>query len=274
MDLDGTLLRPDGTVSARTMRALRAIQAAGCTLVLVTGRPLRSLLPVADELGCGGLAICYNGALVYDLGRRAIVKHTPCAPDIMHRLVVALRRAAPGVCFAFEIEQRFGCEPGYLALNPRLTTDEILQDDALALCRTPVTKLIARHPTMPRETLLEIARSVGGEAIIATHSGAPFVEVSAAGVDKACALREICAELGVDRRQVVAFGDMPNDVPMLRWVGYGVAVANAHPEALHAADAVAPSNAEDGVATVLKGLLATAAVRRQPGGCNPSTRTR
>jgi len=96
--------------------------------------------------------------------------------------------------------------------------------------------------------------------VVATHSGAPFVELSAAGVDKAFALAELCRALGIGPGEVVAFGDMPNDLPMLAWAGRGVAVADAHPRVLAAADEVAGPSAEDGVAAALERLVL--AVRR------------
>jgi hydroxymethylpyrimidine pyrophosphatase-like HAD family hydrolase len=89
-----------------------------------------------------------------------------------------------------------------------------------------------------------------------THSGSEFVEVSAAGVTKAAALAEYCAERGIDAREVVAVGDMPNDLPMLQWAGWSVAVANAHPDVLQACDAHTTSNNEDGVAELLGQLAA------------------
>jgi hydroxymethylpyrimidine pyrophosphatase-like HAD family hydrolase len=83
-----------------------------------------------------------------------------------------------------------------------------------------------------------------------TYSGERLVEISAAGVTKAFAV----ASLGVPAGAAVAFGDMPNDVPMLEWAGLGVAVENAHPDAIAAADEVTASNDEDGVALVLERL--------------------
>lgn len=101
----------------------------------------------------------------------------------------------------------------------------------------------------PRELLAELrALNLGGFAM--THSGAPFLEVLAEGVSKAWGLEQLCARLGVRREEVLAFGDAPNDAEMLAWAGHGVAVANAEPEALEAADEVTLSNAEDGVAVV------------------------
>jgi hydroxymethylpyrimidine pyrophosphatase-like HAD family hydrolase len=118
-----------------------------------------------------------------------------------------------------------------------------------------VTKLIVRHPTLDPEALLPLVRAVAGSTADATHSGAPFVELAATGVQKAAGLEAICTALGVRPVEVLAFGDMPNDVPLLRWAGRGVAVANAHPEVLRSADEITLSNAEDGVAVVLERLL-------------------
>jgi Cof subfamily protein (haloacid dehalogenase superfamily) len=268
-DLDGTLLRSDGTVSERTRRALERAQAAGAVLVLVTARPPRTLRAMAREIGVGGLAICCNGALVYDLDENRIVQHSPLRSEVARGLVVALREEAPGVAFACELGTRYGWEPGYLALKPSVRRQEGIEADALLLCAEPVTKLIVRHPQLPIESLLAIACRLIGDAAHATHSSSSFVEVSAAGVQKGWALARLCSRLGVAASDVVAFGDMPNDLPMLTWAGLGIAVANAHPEVLEAAGETTLSNEEDGVAVVLERFFppgcsgAPAAARRQ-----------
>ena len=254
-DLDGTLLRADGTLSGRTRGALARARAAGVVLVVVTARPPRFLRRLASEEGLTGLAVCCNGALVYDLDRQCIVRHAPLAGDVVSRLIVALRASVPGICFAFELGERYGWEPTYAALDGALVDPGGLTGDALALCASPVTKLIVRHPALTAEDLLPRVRDLVGETAYATHSGAPFVEVAAGAVQKARAVEALCAELGVRPAEVVAFGDMPNDLPLLRWAGWGVAVANAHPEVLAAADEVTVSNEADGVAVVLERLL-------------------
>lgn len=262
-DLDGTLLRTDGTVSPRTRAALAGIRRAGIVLVLVTARPPRFLRRLAEAEGLAGLAICCNGALVYDLDRGEIVRHRPLGAEAAGRLVAGLREAAPGGCFAVEAGERYGWEPAYAALAGALVEPGGVAGDALALCRESVTKLIVRHPALAAEALLPLVRRIAGDAAYATHSGAPFVEVAAAGVQKAAALAALCADLGVAAGETIAFGDMPNDLPLLRWAGYAVAVANAHPEVLRAADEVTLANGEDGVAVVLERLLAAAGTARR-----------
>jgi len=253
-DLDGTLLRSDGGVSPRTARAVQAIHAAGVEFVLVSGRPPRWLGPPFEALGVRGIGIGCNGALVHDFVGDREVAHHPLAPDLAARLVRALRERAPGAAFSAERSSwEWIREPSYVRLwdgepEPR-------QMDALEFAQEPLTKLLVQHPELSRDELLAIAHAVCGEDAVATVSGERLVEISAAGVTKAFAVANLCAELGIDADEVVAFGDMPNDVPLLEWAGRGIAVANAHPDALAAADEATASNDDDGVAQVLEELV-------------------
>ncbi len=251
-DLDGTLLRTDGTVSERTRRSIARACEAGVTVVLVTARPPRALRHLAQEAGVSGLAICGNGAIVYDLSTETIVTHTPLASSVAQRLVAALRVAVPDSCFAVECGVRAGHDPRYAALQPIADDPPSLIADALTLCAEDVTKLLVHHPAVPLLDLLRITRAIAGDAAVVTHSSTLFVEVSAVGVTKATALERLCAQLGVDAARVVACGDMPNDLPMLHWAWHSVAVANAHPDVLAAVAEVTLSNDEDGVARVLE----------------------
>ena len=254
-DLDGTLLRPDETVSERTRAALAAARDAGITVVLVSGRPPRSLGPIAERIGVGGIAICANGALVWDLDTGTMVDSSPLAAELAARLVRTLREAIPGVLFAVELEGSFGREAGWsdglVAAPPA-----VLEADALELIRGPVIKLLVRHPNLPFAEVAERARAAVGNDAVATWAGLRLVEISAAGVTKAFALERLCRRLGVAAGEVVAVGDMPNDLAMLAWAGTAVAVANAAKEVLDAADEVTAANTEDGVALLLERILA------------------
>jgi hydroxymethylpyrimidine pyrophosphatase-like HAD family hydrolase len=112
-DLDGTVVRSDGTISPRTRDALGAARAAGALIVIATGRPPRWLAGIAEATGHDGVAICANGALVYDLGRGEIVREHALQAESASRLVTALREALPGVQFAVEAGLSFGHEPAY-----------------------------------------------------------------------------------------------------------------------------------------------------------------
>lgn len=127
--------------------------------------------------------------------------------------------------------------------------------DALALSAAGVTKLIVRHPDWALDALLARVAAIGAGRASITHSGAPFVEVAAPGVTKAAALAALCARHGIAQKEVLAFGDGLNDLPLLTWAGQGIAVGNAHPAVLAAATAITATNDEDGVAVVLERVV-------------------
>ncbi|MCU1587309.1 MAG: yigL, partial [Frankiales bacterium] len=136
--------------------------------------------------------------------------------------------------------------PRWDSADPRITTtiEELFQDD--------VVKLLARHPSLGPDEFLEQATAVIGDAVTVTHSSTDgLLEISAQGISKATGLALVAERQGVSAEEVVAFGDMPNDLPMLEWAGLGIAVANAHPWVLAAADEVTASNDDDGVAEAL-----------------------
>jgi hypothetical protein len=228
----------------------------GLDYVLVSGRPPRSVRRIADLIGrASGLAICCNGALVVDLATDEVVHHQTLAAEHALDLIRMLRQHLPGVAFAVERGLEFGAEPGYLALRGGRTEEVAWQDDAIQLSLEPITKLIAFHGTIGVATLRDLAQAHLGHAVDATYSGAGFLEVAAAGVDKASALAWLCAQRSLTPHHVVAVGDMINDLAMLRWAGRSIAVANAHPEVLAVVDEVVGSNDEDGVAAIIERLL-------------------
>jgi hypothetical protein len=258
LDLDGTLLRSDGTISARTRAVLHQAQYSGLTLLSVTARPPRGVREIAESIGLCGLAICSNGSVLYDIASEQLLREHRLGRDAICELVLRLRAAAPGVAFAVEAGAHYGCELSYViqAEHPRDASDpRMLRGDVLQLARDGVTKLIVQHRDRALSDLLILTREHAGALASVTHSGSNFVEVTAAGVTKALALANYCEEVGVTAAHVIAFGDMPNDLPMLQWAGCSVAVANAHPEVLAAAQLHTASNDEDGVALILEQLV-------------------
>ena len=262
-DLDGTLLRLDGTVSDRTRRTLRRVRDAGVDVALVSARAPQWLRPVAEDLDLdSGYAVCSNGAVVYDFGRGGAVLHYTLSSDVATRIVQAIRRAAPGVAFACERESQTLREPHYVPLWPTPGMDERM--DALAFVNEPLSKLIVQHPELSQDELHALVSGICGEEATATISGEVLVEISAAGVTKAYALAALCEEIGVDPAGVVAFGDMPNDIPMLEWAGQGIAVANAHPDVIAVADEITAACDADGVAMALERLVLGEATSQTP----------
>lgn len=251
IDLDGTLLRGDGTVSERSRTAVAAAVADGTKVVLITARGPRSVGDLAAELGITGEAICSNGAIVLDLATSDVLRMRTIETEVALELVRGLRERLPGIVFAVERE-RLAHEPGFDA-DWELPPDTRVAD-AVELLDEPAAKLILRHADHEVEVIAAVAREIAGGSALVSISGAWAVEVSAAGVNKASALAELCDELGITAGDVVAFGDHLNDLPMLVWAGHAVAVANAHPDVVKIADEVTASNDEDGVALVLERL--------------------
>lgn len=261
-DLDGTLLRDDKTLSDRTIAALAAAEAAGIEVFFVTGRPARWMDVVSDHVHGHGLAICANGAAVADLhaGGELLRVH-PLERDVALDMVHTLREAAPGTSFAVELSTGIHYEPAYppFHLDPGATVavaEKLLSEDPPG-SGAPVLKVLAHHSELAPDAFLALARTVAGHrASITRSSPTALLEISGPGVSKASTLAACCAERGVSPAEVVAFGDMPNDVEMLSWAGASFAMGNAHPAALAAASGVTATNDEDGVAVVIERILA------------------
>jgi Cof subfamily protein (haloacid dehalogenase superfamily) len=252
-DLDGTLLHSDGTVTDRTREVIDALDARGVTVVFVTGRPLRWMEPLWHHVGDHGLAICSNGGIVYDVLSRSVVEARTISRDVGLTVAELVRGAFPDTTFALEKLSGFGREPAFREGAPPEdvevgSLDEIFDDS--------VVKMLALHHDEEPEHYWAQVEKVVGHAVTTTWSSVgALVEMSGPGVTKASTLELVCAERGIAPSDVVAFGDMPNDVAMLEWAGTSYAMGNAHPLALAAADHVAPRNDEDGVAAVLEQLF-------------------
>ncbi|MDJ0342071.1 HAD family hydrolase [Streptomyces sp. H10-C2] len=257
-DLDGTLLRSDNTVSERSRAALAAATAAGAAHLVVTGRSVAWVRHILDDLGYEGLAVCSQGAQVYHAGE--------------HRLLtsVTLDRQLAGLALA-KIEAEIG--PLFLAASRDGLDGEVLigagyqhhpelpvihmQDDS-ELWSAPLNKLYLQHPGLDDDGLARVAREVAGDLVGVTMAGEGIVELLPLGLSKATGLAIAARRLGLTAAGTIAFGDMPNDLPMFAWAAHGVAMANAHDELKAVADEVTTSNDEDGIAVVLERLLARA----------------
>ncbi len=258
-DVDGTLLDEDERVTPRTRSAVLAAVDAGTHFVLATGRPPRWIAPVVDALGFAPMAVCANGAVVYDSATDRILSAQTLSVDVLVQLAEVATRVIPGAGLAVERVGRsahdaatpqFLSSPGYehAWLNPDNT--EVSLEDVLG---APAVKLLIRRAgARSADMAAALAPHVGieGDLTYSTNNG--LIEVVPLGVSKATGVDEVARPLGVTAEDVVAFGDMPNDIPMLLWAGLGVAMGNAHPEAKAAADEVTTPNSDDGLARVLE----------------------
>ena len=253
-DLDGTLVRTDGSISERTRAVLAAVEARGVPVVFVTGRPLRWAEEVFEHVGDHGLAVVSNGALVWDVAADRPRLRREIDPETARRVVAELRSAVPGSTFAVETLGGLALEETYRERHPvppgaRRAPLEDLVDG-------PVLKLLARHEELGPQDYWDAAEVAVGEQVTITWSStSTMLEISAAGVTKASTLALVADGLGVAPADVVAFGDMPNDIPMLQWAGTSYAMENGHESTKAAATHIAPKHDQDGVARVLEELF-------------------
>ena len=258
-DVDGTLFDENETITPRTRAAVRAAVAAGAKFVVATGRPPRWIRPIVDELGFAPMAVCANGAVIYDPASDRVVSARTLPVDALAELAELAVRVIPGAGLAVErigrsahdtATPQFVSSPGYehAWLNPDNT--EVSIEDLLS---APAIKLLIRQAgARSADMAAELAKHVGvqGDITYSTNNG--LVEIVPLGISKATGIEEIAKPLEIVSAQVLAFGDMPNDLPMLRWAGHGVAMGNAHPDVLAVADEVTATNSDDGVGRVLE----------------------
>ncbi|GAB2541347.1 HAD family hydrolase [Brachybacterium huguangmaarense] len=259
-DLDGTLLDGAGVLTERTARAWRRLWDEGIQTVLVTARPPRWVDHLAPISGEHGVVICANGAFVYDAAHQEIRENHGMAPAVARELVADLR-AIEGISFSAELAGGFLREPAYPAGAPEGVAAPLpgasreRVGDLAALDET-VGKLLATSSAMPAaEFHARVTDVIGDRALLSTSCAGPLAEIGPVGVTKARALAAWCDRLGIAAADVWAFGDMPNDIPMLTWAGTGIAVANAHDDVLAIADRTCGSNRKDGVAGALEEML-------------------
>ena len=193
--------------------------------------------------------------MVLDLASGEVVHHRPLASDVAAQVIHALRVRLPGVCFAAETEGELALEPAFEGAWDWRPPPETRFADALELVADPVTKLFVRNVSCSLAELADAVRDVAARSASVSVSGEWVIEIVAAGVNKAAALEELARDLRIDAADVVAFGDYPNDLPMLTWAGTSIAPANAHPDVLARVHEITASNDDDGVALAIERLL-------------------
>jgi len=263
-DLDGTLLDSAGEVTPRTRAALTACWDAGIPVVGVTGRGPRLLASVRVALDGRGIAVLAQGGYVVDLEREEVLRTVAMPREQAMRVIEAVEAVAGEVTLAVEdaadqgkvhtaLRVQHGFQWPYPEPSQLLPRNEVLPPGA-------VLKVFLRSPSLGQDELLARAQAAIDPADAeVTHAGLGFVEVLPPGITKASGLQVALDRYGVGFSDVLVFGDMPNDLPMIRAVaeagGRAVAVANAHP-AVHAAAPERTSGHDvDGVACYLEAVL-------------------
>ncbi|WHX19932.1 HAD family hydrolase [Streptomyces malaysiensis subsp. malaysiensis] len=258
-DLDGTLLRPDHTVSARTRDALTAATAAGAAHIVVTGRTVPVARHILDDLGYQGLAVCGQGSQLYHAGEHRLLTSVTLDRQVAQLALAKLEAEIGPLALAaardgLDGEVLFG--EGYRMDHDGMAL--VSFTDPAELWSEPISKLYIQHPELGDDALADAARTAAGGLVGVTMAGAGLVELLPLGLTKATGLSLAARRLGMTAADAIAFGDMPNDIPMFGWAGHGVAMANAHRDLKAVANEITASNTEEGIAVVLERLFPAA----------------
>lgn len=258
LDIDGTILSHDGRLSPRVRNAVTDLEAAGATVMLATGRSVVATLPVLFRLGLtrpGSYAVCSNGAVVIQIdpeqpsGYRLVDTTTfdprPAVTMLMQELPDA-RVAVEEIGIGFKLSAPF--PQGELEGIHRVVGFHELVAD-------PAPRVTFRDPDRSADDFLHRLQGIGLHGVNYNVGFSAWLDLAPDGVSKALGLQRVTEWLGIDQARTVAVGDQRNDLEMLGWVGWGVAMGQAPPEVLAAADTSTGGIAEDGLAVFLEGLI-------------------
>lgn len=258
-DLDRTLIADDLVLRPRTEAAVKAARAAGTEVIVVTGRMFRSVRRYLEQAGLDGLVVCYQGAVVADPASGEFLLHEPMQLELAREAIAAVEGAG------HQLNVYVGDELYVAKITPEARAYADFQQlpihpvgDLTAWLDRPPTKLVSVGDPDALDVLAGRLRAHFGARMHVAKSLPHFLELSSPGVTKGSGLQFAADRLGLAPEHAVSFGDGENDVELLEWSGYAVAVENAHPRAAAVADWICPGPEEEGVARVIEAWLAHA----------------
>jgi Cof subfamily protein (haloacid dehalogenase superfamily) len=258
IDVDGTLLNDHHEISPLTRATIQKAQEKGALIVLASGRGPHNGLPVMDDLGIQGWMITHNGALTVDSQTKEVVSRFSVPKESVMPAVEYARQHGIhfDVCNDFDqfveslvpaaadMYEKFGIAAQTMSCYE--DWNEVLVKFTLFGTKEQLNQ--CELDLAPRFTELNFVRS-----------GETFIDIFSREASKGKALQDISEKLKVPREQIVAFGNYYNDIAMMDYAGRGIAMGNSPMDVKQAADEVAPTNNEDGVAIVLQRMLGIAA---------------
>ena len=258
-DLDGTLLDRDFTFRPRTLEALAAAAETGIDILFVTGRPHRWLDPLRDQLRHDSYAICSNGAVLYHLGTDEVEIAELTEMSAVAEVHELLQERFPRASFTLETLDTVYLQGEY-ERSPVLAGVPLVEGDLTPVFNREdgVVKYLMRLPGADPERLLDEVREVVGDRLGVTAGvpGVPLIELARSGVNKGTMLQRFATARGITADETAAFGDMPNDLEMLRWAGHAFAMASGSRQLIAEVGRTCPAFDEDGVAQVIEKIVA------------------
>lgn len=260
LDLDGTLLRDDKTISPQSKHMIQQAKQAGHVVVIATGRPYRSSALYYQELELTTPIVNFNGAFIHHpKDDQWGVYHTPMALETVKQIVEAsekfhikniLAEVIDDVYFHYHDEKLLDI---FSLGNPTIRTGDLRE-----ILKQDVTSMLIHSDEKHVDAIRAHLSNVHAELIDHRRWGAPWhiIEIVKSGLNKAVGLKRIAEYYNIPPKRIIAFGDEDNDLEMIEFAGHGVAMENAVPELKQLAKDITKSNEEDGIAVYLKKILA------------------
>jgi len=259
LDVDGTILHHDGRLSPRVADAIGALRDAGAHIVIATGRSVVATTPIIEDLGlvrAGGLAVCSNGAITigldpeYDGGYRiqeAVTFDPRPAVELLRQARPDALVAVEEVGVGFKLSAPF--PDGELQGDLRIVSHE-------ELVSAPATRVTFRDPNGSAESFSELVDRIGLHGVNYAVGFTAWLDLAPEGVSKGSAMEQVRRQLCIEPSCTIAVGDQRNDLEMLGWAARGVAMGQAPPEVVEAADETTAPVEEDGLAVLLEQVAA------------------
>ncbi|SDE41376.1 Cof-type HAD-IIB family hydrolase [Sporomusa acidovorans] len=252
-DLDDTLLNNHIAISQRTQQAIRQAVGCGIKVTLATGRMYCSTIPFASQLELDMPLITYNGAMVSDYPSGKVLFHLPINPQTAAQVLKVCRERQWYIQSYIDDELYVRDMDKHAKLYAEITGAKPIAvgDHLYAMEKAPTKLLAIAEPTKISE-MLEVLQSRLENSLSIAESKPNYLEITNLAVNKGTALQFIADKLRFDREEIIAFGNGNNDIPMMLYAGWGVAVGNAPSTVKEAAQLVTGTNDDDGVADVIE----------------------
>lgn len=259
LDLDGTLVGPNLTISPRVRETIARARERGTEITIVTGRMFAATKPFAQTLGITGAVVCYQGAAIFEAATGAVLRETDVDQDVTRKVLAwAEEHQVHAQCYSGDrlyVQQINRFSQRYTDLAKVEPT--VVPSLRAAFADRPSIKIVLVDDPGPSEQHLAALQPLLGDRAYITRSHVDFVEVLSPDVNKGEALAFVAQRYGATLEQTLAVGDAWNDVPLLAAAGVGVAMGSGPPELLARADAVVGDVAHDGVAEAIERYVLT-----------------
>lgn len=252
LDMDGTLLDDNKKISSQTLNVLHLLQKEGKNIVIATGRPYKGYLLYHDILSLNSYVVCYNGAMIFNQNNEVIYSQEM---DINESKLICKLLIDNNLEFCIWSKDNLYINKNSYYLEKYLTVSKvkpIIVDDFNFILEDGITKfLVPNEENVLKEFNLKIEKLNLKESQY-FFSTKNFFEITSNKVSKKNAIESLCKLLDIKQEEVIAFGDEENDLSLIKWAGFSIAMGNAIFKVKHEADYITLSNNEDGVRLVLE----------------------